>query len=300
MSRAKTFEMMRPEQASSPPAKRPDPPGVVYGCTDAGVVRINNEDQFLVATLEKSVLLEQSGFPLKDGTRLSESPKSRLFMVADGMGGHEGGDIASAVAVDAIAHYVFTAMPWVSPVAATADRDAVIDGLRAAVRRAQDRMLEVAARKNIDSRLGSTLTLAYVAWPSLLLFHVGDSRAYLFRDGELNQLTRDHNLAEQMVQGHVMTEQEARESHFTSVLTNALGGGSADLHVELHTLQLKPEDTIVLCTDGLHGEVSDEQIAACLTRNKSKSAVQAAAHELVEQAKSNGGRDNVTVVVAAF
>lgn len=295
----KTLQVMRAEPPTGEFAAvggpRPEP--TIFGLTDRGCVRENNEDQFLIAKLERSVLLQQSGFPIPDGTRLSQ-PSPLLLMVADGMGGHDGGEVASAVAIDAMAHYAFTTMPWLD-VQGKSDQE-LVEGLVAAVRQAQDRMLRVAARKQLDARMGSTLTMAYVAWPSLLLFHVGDSRAYLYREGELRQLTADHNLAHEMVSHSLMTVDEARRSHFTSVLTNALGGGSDRLEVEIHRTNLQEGDSVLLCTDGLHGELADEDIERHLALLEGPQGVTDCVNGLVEAAKIAGGGDNLTVVLARF
>ena len=292
----KTLEVIRrPTDPERPTGEQWAPE--IFGASDAGCVRPNNEDQFLIAKLERSVLLQQSGFPLNDGTRLRQA-SPWLFMVADGMGGHEGGEVASAVVIDAMAHYAFTAMPWVG---AHEDHDQeLVEGMQAAVVRAQERMLQVAARKGLDERLGSTLTMAYASWPNLLLFHVGDSRAYLYRESHLHQLTRDHNLAEEMVQRKVLTPDQARESRYSSVLTNALGGGSAAVHVELHRMQLVPGDLVLLCSDGLHGELSDAQIGERMAAVSGAADLAPCVRGLIDAAKAAGGRDNVTVVLARF
>jgi len=294
--RDQTLEVM----LGQPPREAPDQSRTptTYGMSDIGCLRSNNQDQFLVARLERSVVLEQSGFPVEDGTRLSQT-SPHMFMVADGMGGHEGGDVASAVTIDAMAHYAFTTMPWLDADDEQAAQD-LVDGLAAAVGQAQERMLRIAARKHIDERLGSTLTMAYAVWPRLFLFHVGDSRAYLYRDGELTRLTRDHNLAEEMVERQVMTAEEARGSRFSSMLTNALGGGTGSVHVELHRVDLRAQDLILLCSDGLHGEVTDGDIAKKLCFVTNTQLVRPCVQSLVDAARRAGGRDNITAVLARF
>lgn len=272
---------------------------VVYGRSEPGRVRSNNEDQFLVATLERAVVLEQSAFPIRDGRRLVDQPPARLLMVADGMGGHDGGEVASTVAVDAMAHYAFSMLPWLGGAEAQSEQ-ALAASLDMAVRQAQAKIREVARRKGLDSRLGTTLTMAYVKWPSMYLVHVGDSRAYLFRAGELFRLTRDHNLAEEMVRRGVMTPEEAKGSRFSSILTNALGGTSDDLHAEMYHFELAPGDLLLLCTDGLFGEVTDDDIAHRLSHVRSPVLVEPCVESLIEAAIESGGRDNVTAILAHF
>jgi protein phosphatase len=240
----------------------------------------------------------QSGFPITPGERLLDAP-AWLLMVADGMGGHDAGELASSVVVDAMTHYAFTLMPWLGA-GSQSDAATVAAGLRDAATAAQQHMREVATRKGFSPDLGTTLTMAYVRWPECLVAHVGDSRGYLMRDGEMFRLTKDHNLAESMVQRGVLTPAEARRSRFSSVLTNALGGGSDDLHVDLHHFDLQAGDRLLLCTDGLYGELSDAQIGAALTQCVSPDLTEMCVESLIHRAKRAGGQDNVTAIMAAF
>lgn len=269
----------------------------VAGKTHQGQVRSDNQDHFLVASLERSLLVEDSSLPAQAGTRLTDTPQGRLFIVADGIGGHGGGEVASAVAVDAMAHYAFETMPWVLR-REDCSHDELGEGLRDAMQKAQARIRRVARRKNLNPDLGTTLTMGYVAWPALFLVHVGDSRAYLFRDGSLHRLTRDHTLAQQLVDGKAMSEEEAKTSRLAHVLVNAVGGATDDLDVELHRMEMKLEDQLLFCSDGLYDMVPDEEIAAQMAHTDRPVAeiVQA----LVDAANAAGGRDNVTVVMARF
>ena len=268
-----------------------------FGATDVGQVRKGNEDNFLVATLERSLFIEGSSLPAEAGTRLTDTPQGRLLIVADGMGGHEGGQLASAVATDAMAHYAFAAMPWAVGRGRLSNEE-VAQGLQEAVTKAQARIRRVAQRKHVDDRLGTTLTMAYLTWPDLHLVHVGDSRAYLLRDDKLHRLTKDHTLAQQLVDGQAMTPDEAARSRLSHVLVNAVGGGSDDVTVELHRVKLKLEDQLLMCTDGLYDMVSDAMIAAHL--EDQSIPVEKVVHGLIRAANQAGGRDNVTVVLARF
>lgn len=268
-----------------------------HGATDRGRVRESNQDQFLIAALERALLVEGSSLPAQAGTRLIDTPQGRLFVVADGIGGHGGGEVASAVTIDAMAHYCFAAMPWVQR-RSDCSGDELANGLREAVRTAQARVRRVAKRKALDETLGTTLTMAYVHWPELLLVHVGDSRAYLLRDDRLFRLTIDHTLAQQMVAGELMTEQEAKTSKLSHVLVNAVGGRSDDLDVELRYLTLQLDDQLLLCTDGLYGMVDEDAIATALRRTDRP--VTEVVDGLIAAANAAGGRDNVTAVLARF
>lgn len=273
-------------------------PGVmaeVAGVTDRGRVRDSNQDQFLIAALERAILVEGSSLPTQAGSRLTDTPQGRLLIVADGIGGHGGGEVASAVAIDAMAHYAFGAMPWALGHSACTE-DELAQGLQDALRRAQDRIRRVAERKGLNRDLGTTLTMAYIAWPHLYLVHVGDSRAYLLRDDRLYRLTRDHTLAQQLVEGKAMSEEEAKTSRLSHVLVNAVGGRSDDLDVELHHLELAMDDQLMLCSDGLYDMVDDEEIAARLRRTDQ--SVEGVVQGLLAAANQAGGHDNITVVLA--
>lgn len=275
-------------------------PGVIadfYGATDVGRMRSSNQDQFLVAALERSLFIEGSSLPAQAGTRLTDTPQGRLLIVADGIGGHGGGELASAITIDAMALYAFEAMPWAMGHSERSFED-LAESLREAVAKAQARVRRVARRKNVATDLGTTLTMAYVAWPDLHLVHVGDSRAYLLREGQLHRLTRDHTLAQMLVEGSAMTPEEAASSHLSHVLVNAVGGGTDELHVELHRLRLEIEDQLVLCTDGLYDMLSDAVLFEHLRRTDLP--VERVVDGLVRAANEAGGRDNVTVVLARF
>jgi len=275
-------------------------PGVtadIFGATDGGRVRANNQDQFLVAALERALFIEGSSLPTEAGTRLTDTPQGRLMIVADGIGGHGGGELASAVTIDAMAHYAFEAMPWAMGRNERTLQE-LAEGLRDAVAKAQERVRRVARRKNVAPDLGTTLTMAYIAWPDVHVVHVGDSRAYLLRDGKLHRLTRDHTLAQQLVDDNTLTPEEAERSRYSHVLVNAVGGGTDELDVELHRIRLEVEDQLMLCTDGLYDMVTDAEIAKRLLRTGVPA--EEVVLGLIAAANAAGGRDNVTVVLARF
>ncbi len=284
------------ERPSAPEAIR-DPR--VFGLTDVGRVRKHNEDSFLVARLERSMRLMQSSRPFDDDTKVKGPPQGWLMMVADGMGGHAAGEVASALTIDALARYAFTLMPWSLP-RSKDDSRVLAKGLREAVRECQKEMRRAADEGTGSRGMGTTLTMAYVTWPNLFVVHVGDSRIYALRDGQLYQITRDHTLAQQLVDSKVMSEDEAEGSDFSNVLVNALGGDSEDLRVELHHALLFPGDALVLCSDGLTKHVTKDEICAGLGGLSMGETVESCSQRLVDLANERGGTDNVTVVVAHF
>ena len=302
MGASKTFEFLR--RKGDPDLDGDGDAGAsatIRGMSDVGRVRKNNEDTFVVAALEKTIHVQQCGFPDNDGFRRREAPTGRLMMVADGMGGHVHGEVASAVLVDAMLQYAFSLMPWLRREAGSGKNEALLaQGFTKAIERAHARMCEVAERKGFTGDMGSTLTMAYVAWPILYLVHVGDSRAYLHRGGKLFRLTRDHNLAEEMVRARVLSEEEARRSRYSSMLTNAVSTASDSVNVELHQLELRRGDRVLLCTDGLYGELEDADIGSRLLHVEEGILVEPCLKALIDVANRKGGRDNITAVLGLF
>ena len=270
---------------------------VIAGRTDRGA-RAQNEDHYLVATLERGMRVESSSVVDAAGSHFDGAPQGRLMALADGMGGHGGGELASSVALDAVAHAALLLMPWLPTLGE--DDESVNEALRQSLREGQRRMRSAAARKGVDGRLGTTVTMAYVGWPLLHLVHIGDSRAYIYRGGELYQLTRDHTVAEELISREAMNREQATRSRFAHVLTKAVGGGEEDLDADFHRVELQPNDGLLLCSDGLSNELDDQQIAAHLSRVSSRSEVSRCVDDLIEAAKQAGGHDNITAVLAHF
>lgn len=264
-----------------------------FGATDVGQVRQSNQDQYLIAELERGLLVRSSSLATPDGTSMTDAPQGYLFAVADGVGGLVRGDVASAVAIDAVAHYALTVMPWL--LAAEELAGAASDGLRKALERAQARVERVARRAGLEGEMASTFTMAYVTWPNVYVAHVGDSRCYLEHEGEIDQLTRDHTLAEQLLEQGVDPERVVgtRAEH---VLLNSLGGEEG-LDVDLIRARLQPGDHLVLCTDGLSGYVSMDELASRLSPDEQ---VEDIVDGLLATANERGGKDNITMVLARF
>ena len=296
----KTFEFLRRQGDEKGDGDDPGASATIVGLSDIGQVRKTNQDTFVVAALEKTIHVQQCGLPDNDGARHRETPTGRLMMVADGMGGQLHGEVASAVVVDGMLQYAFSMMPWLRTAGGGQDEAALARGFTKAVRRSHGRMREVAERKGFTGDMGSTLTMGYVAWPMLYLVHVGDSRAYLHREGKLFRLTKDHNLAQEMVQAGVLTEEEARRSRYSSMLTNSVSTASESVRVELHQVQLRQKDRVLLCTDGLYGEVTDEEIGTRLMHVEDGLLVEPCVSSLISLANKKGGRDNITAVLALF
>ncbi len=212
-----------------------------------------------------------------------------LFVVADGMGGHQGGEVASAVAIETMREQVLDAD-------GTATTERLLDGVQAA-----NRAVIARSHTSLDLRgMGTTLcAVAAIEGPDtdeqwLAVANVGDSRVYLWADDELRQVTRDHSLVEDMVRDGRITEEEAAVHPQRNILTRALGV-TGEIDVDYWELPARGGDRLLLCSDGLFNEVSVDQIASVLRRLDDPGEV---AEELVRLANAGGGRDNITVVVA--
>jgi protein phosphatase len=267
-----------------------------HGLTDRGRKRESNEDQFLVADLNRSMLIHQTSLHLDDHTRLFGGSQGHLLLVADGMGGHAAGERASSLAVDTLARYVLNTMPWFMGLREDHEDD-LRDQLVTAMERCQDRIEQEAAAHAERHGMGTTLTLAYLLWPRLYVVHAGDSRCYVLRGGRLRQVTTDHTMAQRMVEAGVLAKEEAAGSRLGHVLWNCLGGGEHALRPEVSKVLLAVGDTLLLCTDGLTTCVPDERIRDTLA---APHGAEETCRRLVDAANGAGGPDNVTVVVAHF
>jgi PPM family protein phosphatase len=206
--------------------------------------------------------------------------RAPVFVVADGMGGAQAGEVASRIAIEAFER----GLPDTgSPEARLADR------VREANRQIYERSLEERDRAG----MGTTLTAAYLDDVRLAIAHVGDSRAYLFRKGSLTRLTQDHSLVEELVKQGKLTEEEAAEHPQRSIITRALGP-EPDVQVDTSTVDVEPGDLLLLCSDGLTTMVAEERVAEILAGEEPLDRV---AQELIDEANRAGGRDNITVVL---
>lgn len=231
-----------------------------YSKTDKGRVRKNNED-FIYA---------------------SQGNGGYFAVVADGMGGHKAGEVASRLVVDTIKE----ALENKSPEQIT--EDVLSDALVLANKYVWN---ESHADQQKEG-MGSTATAAVFNDTSVLICHVGDSRGYLFRDGTLSQITKDHSYVQMLVDSGRITKEEALDHPAKNIITRAVGIDES-VDVDIYTLQIKHGDTVLLCSDGLNVTVSDNEIENILS-----SGISHAADALVDAALNNGGSDNISVVLA--
>jgi serine/threonine protein phosphatase PrpC len=265
-----------------------------FGTTDKGKVRSSNEDQFVTATLMRALWVEQSS--LQQSQMHYGDDRGHVFIVADGMGGAQGGEKASALAVSAIEQFLLNALRWLLTLDGSEEAEVLRD-FKVALRSADACVCAAAANDPGLSGMGTTLTMAYSLGSDLFVAHVGDSRCYLYRGGKLHQLTRDHTLVGELVEKGLIQPEDAEAHPFRHVITNVVGGPKAGLHAEVHRVGLEAGDILLLCTDGLTGMLPDNQIGAVL---QTSATAEAASQELVRLANEQGGKDNVTAVVARY
>jgi serine/threonine protein phosphatase PrpC len=229
-----------------------------FGLSDVGCVRTSNEDAYAI------------------------EPELGLFVVADGMGGAQAGERASAVAIEAIVENIRRAFPDRSP-------DRLLDAVQAANRT----VLQQASADPDLQGMGTTVVAVLVAPPAAHIASVGDSRAYLFRNGRLERITSDQTWVNEVGRSLGLTEEQIHTHPFRNVLTMAVGARER-IEVHRYELSLQPADLLLLSSDGLHGVVSEESIAEALG---AKTSLAAKAADLIEMARANGGPDNITAVL---
>ncbi len=265
-----------------------------FGLTDKGRVRPANEDHFAVVELVRTLHVYQTSVP-NTASRYG-SPRGHLFLVADGMGGHRAGEVASALTIKTIDSFLLNTLNRFFNLK-PADEHVVMKEFQGALLRADSRIFEEAVSHPELEGMGTTLTLAFAVDWKLFVAHAGDSRAYLFSRGELRQLTRDHTLVAEMVRRGTLSPREASTHPYRSMVTNVLGGHEQGVLVEMHRLTLEPDDVLLLCSDGLTGMLPDERIATILTEEREP---ESACNRLIAEANAQGGRDNITAVVSRF
>ncbi|MEO7327922.1 MAG: protein phosphatase 2C domain-containing protein [Minicystis sp.] len=257
-------------------------------------MRKTNQDQFVTAALMRALWIEQSSIA-QSGVHYAND-RGHVFIVADGVGGEAGGEQASALAVGAIEDFLLNALRWLLALDGPAE-GGVLRDFKAALRSADACVYAAAANNPGLQGMGTTLTMAYSRDSDLFVAHVGDSRCYLYREGVLQQITRDHTLVQQLIETGALPPEDAEKHNLRHVITNVVGGPSPGVHAEVHRLQLKQGDVILLCTDGLSGMVRDAQIIEVL---EATPGPQQACEELTRLANEQGGEDNVTVVVVRY
>jgi len=259
----------------------------VFGKTDLGRTRDHNEDRFLVADLTRQ---DASLLPRVREHDVGE--RGSLLVVADGMGGAAAGELASEMATDTI--YAQMVKMWGGEGERTSQRFAY--RLKEAVEVANSHIHAYAKAHPEVRGMGTTTTAVGVLGDHVYLSQVGDSRAYLIRDGAAVQLTKDQSLMQRLVEAGELTEEEAARSERRNIILQALGP-DPKVKVDLTYQEVRKGDVLVLCSDGLSGQVKKQEIAEIVTRERD---LQAACDRLIALANERGGPDNITVVIARF
>lgn len=243
----------------------------VAGKTDVGCVRKHNED---------SILVEES---------------LGLFVVADGLGGHAAGEVASRIVVDTVARFVGETLERDRTWPLEYDPSLSYDGnrLKVALLLSDQAIAEDIRRNPERETMGSTVVAALFHGAKVTLAHVGDSRAYLLSPEGIHQVTRDHSWVAEQVANGVLTASEARVHPFRNVITQALGN-AGELEIEVQNLELGKTDRLLLCSDGLSGMIGDKQIWDIVDRSEN---LQDAVESLISVAREYGGEDNITAIL---
>ena len=231
--------------------------------TDKGMKRQNNEDACFVMLPEK------------------------VFLVADGVGGGNAGEIASRTAVSEIASYISN-----NPIKNATNKYAIVNYFQDAIEKANSKIYEMAVKYQENKGMATTLVAVYFNEGKAYIANVGDSRVYIFRDDEFLQLTEDHTYVNTLVKAGILTEAQAAVDSRKNIITKALG---ADVTVEPDFFQVDVScgDVLILCTDGLYDEVSEEELIGVIESDVSMSIL---CNQLIEIANTNGGHDNITLI----
>lgn len=226
---------------------------IVAARTHAGWVRPNNQDTLLI--------------------------NGRLYGVADGMGGHKGGEVASSVAMAVIGDMLAGLTPSEKM-------------LEAGIQAANRRLFEQQAQDESLQGMGTTVTVLWEGSDKVYIGHVGDSRAYLLRDGVLTQITQDHSVVAEMMRQGILTKEKAKKHPYRNVMTRAVGTETG-VQVDIISWDKRPGDLWLLCSDGLFGMVEESDMEAALKTLP----LEEAAEQLLKLALDNGGRDNISLVL---
>lgn len=267
--------------------------------SDRGKVRESNEDAYLVYRLGRYVECVTSS--IADAGSLRHEDVGYVMLVADGMGGHEGGEVASRNALLKSIELVIRAPKWALKLDDPATRDAeiqeLIDRARHYLAGIHAALREQAAGDPGLAGMGTTLTGAFSVGADLFVSHVGDSKVYLIHDGVMQRVTHDHTVAQQYADLGIIRQEDVARHRMHHVLTRAVGGPGDALEPDLHFRTIADGDRLLLCSDGLTDMVSEPEIAAVLGAHLTS---EEACRALVALALDHGGRDNVTVIIAGY
>jgi protein phosphatase len=267
----------------------------VAAATHTGHVRTNNEDHYLIIRFGRSLESVQTNVN-PEILRPNYNLTGYGLLVADGLGGMAGGEVASRTALTKVVNLVIDPPDWILGFEENAQVETVMARMTERFLKVDETLKAKADNDASLSGMGTTLTIAATLNNDMVIGHIGDSRAYLFRNNALTQLTRDHTVAQELIDAGIDRTDPATQS-MRHVLTAALGSLGSRIQPQVQRIRLQDHDQILLCTDGLNEMVDDKTIASLL-RNTSTAAK--ACEDLTTVALAAGGSDNITVVLARF
>ena len=236
----------------------------------------------------------QVGFKSDKGLRRSNNEDAcfvllpdKVYVVADGVGGGNAGEIASRTAVNVIANYVVE-----HPIADMTNKYAIVNYLQSCLDEANSKIFSMANTYEENTGMATTAVIVYAAAGKVYITNVGDSRVYLYRGGQLVQLTEDHTYVNTLVKAGILSKEQAEVDERKKVITKALGAEST-VEPDFFQIEMMTDDIFLICTDGLYDEVENPEIIQVLSKNQSMSDV---CIELINRANKNGGRDNITII----
>jgi serine/threonine protein phosphatase PrpC len=263
----------------------------VYGLTHTGKVRPDNQDHFLICALRKQMVVHQTSLPETEHLMAGPERLAFLAMVADGVGGGARGEEASRIALEAVTQYVSGTMRCYYAAGSADD----VEFYQALQEGALQCHAELRRRGEEDPEyqgMATTLTLFLGVWPRAYLLQVGDSRCYVYRNGELKQITRDQTMAQELIDLGVLTRADAAATRYARTLSSSLGGRQTDPAVT--RLDNEWGTVVMLCSDGLTAHVSDARIRE---RLRSMTSAKQVCEDLLREALEGGGSDNITIIV---
>jgi serine/threonine protein phosphatase PrpC len=296
-----------PGEMSPPPSTATQDEGIATSRVHADIAahthagqRPNNEDAFVVYRLGRFMELVSSSIP-ESVLPARYEDSGHLLIVGDGVGGAEGGEVASSTALLTVVESILRSPKWALKLDDPATREDEIEGLIARSRGYLQQMhAAIRERQSRDPRLGgmgTTFTSAYSVGGDLFIMHVGDSRAYVLRGGRLFRITRDHTLAQLYADQGIVGQADVAEHPLSHVLTRAVGAPVETLESDTHHREIEDGDQLLLCSDGLTKIASEQDIAAVMLAHGSSDA---ACRGLLELALARGAPDNVTAIVARY
>jgi serine/threonine protein phosphatase PrpC len=263
----------------------------VYGLTDVGKVRSENQDHFLIAAMKKQMVVHSTSLPNTDHLMAEPERLAFLMMVADGVGGGSKGGEASRIALEAVTHYVTSSMHCFYA-AGSKDDTEFYEALQDVAYQSHAEVRRWGEQDPEHRGMATTLTLYLGVWPRAYLLQVGDSRCYVLRNEKLTQITRDQTMAEELVDLGVITRATAAFNRLTHTLSSSIGGRQTAPVVT--RLDMRWGNVVLLCSDGLTKHISDAQIR---DRLSSMTSAKQVCEDLLKEALEGGGTDNITIIV---